>query len=622
MRFGMIAAAALLAVDPWGWDRFGPLRWALLSTLCFAAIAISLGSGDVRLRPLPRWAVLGWVITLAGLALSTALSEDLWHSLIGTPDRHLGLAAWVMFAGLFATASIYPKTASPIVLRATTIATSLGGVYTLLEVGQVGSFASDFAGDRAGGTFGQPAFLGAAMVLAVPLCAAVAVDKVAPLAWRVAGVLGSILGASALALSQSRAAWVGIAVATISLVVRRRTWILGVMGLLFIVGLLATTSLGDRAATLTEFDTGVVVGRLDEWQVGVDALFESPTRGVLGYGPEGYRTVFGAHVDERYVIQHGRDVITDRAHLGLLDTSLSGGLVTGAGMVLLQLGLLVTAMQRLRADDPTDAALGVAVIGYVTQQFFLFPLAELDPVFWVLAGLLVARRPQRGELRPPLFTSVSGAKEATMLVAGFFAAVCAVAGLSDVAADHAVNGVIDAPDGNVALAAADIARNRRPDSIRYDFIAARAAAGPGTLDGYREALLRLEAGLATSPRDPAFLAERGIVLLEIARRDGSEEALNAALDSLEDLDTSDPNNPATELTHGIALALAGRSDAAIAELEHAARLDPVAIEPHLNLAVVHFERGDLSAGARALDEVDARAPSNAQAQTLRREFLS
>lgn len=624
-RFGILIAAAMLAVDPWGWDRFGPFRWALISTLGFAAIAISLGSGDARLRPLPRWAVLGWVVTIAGLALSTALSNDLWHALIGTPDRHLGLATWLLFVGLFATASLYPNTAITAVLRAAALSGSLAGLWAILEARGVSPFDSSFANDRVGGPFGQPAFLGASMVLIVPLSVALLVDRGHRWAWRAAGATGSALGLTTLALAESRAAWVGAAVAAVALVLRRRSWIVGFAGVAVVASLLFTTSLGDRAATLTDFDDGVVAGRIDEWQVGIQALTTSPTFGVLGYGPEGYRTVFGEYVDEEYVIEHGRDVITDRAHSGLLDTSLAGGLLAGLGMALLQLGLAVTSVQRLRSDDPSDIALGVAVFAYLVQQLFLFPLAELDPVLWILAGILVARRPQRRVQRPPLFTSVSGGKRSAMLAAGFVAAVSAIAGLSDIAADHAVVDVeriqLEGLESQSAVDAADSARSRRPDSIRYDFIAGRAAQD-GSLGGFEQALERLDDGLSISPNDPALLAERGIVLLEIARRSDDSRTLQNALTALEALDETDPNNPATELTHGIALALDGQSEESISELEHAAFLDPGATEPWLNLAVVHFDAGNTVAATHALDRVDELAPSNAQAQALRREFLS
>lgn len=621
-RFGLVVAAALLAVDPWGWDRFGPLRWALLSTIGFAAIAISLGAGDARLRPLPRWSVLGWILTIVGLTVSTALSNDRLHALIGTPDRHLGLATWILFGGLFATASLYPKTAVHGVIRATAVATSLSGLWAVLEWRGAGPFDSSFADDRVGGPLGQPAFLGAAMTLGVPICAAAATRR-SPRLWRLLAAAGTVLGTFALVVSESRAAWIAAVFAGSLVVVRRRLWLVGFVATIALVSLAVMTDVGDRALTLTEVDTGVVAGRLDEWAVGSRALIDTSTFGVFGHGPEGYRTVFGVHVDEEYVIRHGREVITDRAHNGLLDTSLAGGLVAGIGMVLLQVGLGVTALQRMRADDPIDVGLAAAVGAYLVQQFFLFPLAELDPVLWIFAGLLVARRPHGPSHPPPLFSSVSSAKRAAMLAAGLVAAVSGIAGLSDVAADRAIDDVADAGETDVqALAAADTARDRRPDSIRYDFIAARVAARTGTLDGFRNALERLDHGLSTSPRDPALLEERGIILLEIARRDPDRSSLDEALTALEALDEADPRNPATELTHGIALALAGRPDEAIAELEHAARLSPGAVEPVLNLALVHFEGGDTEAGRAALDEVDRIAPGNATAQSLRREFLS
>jgi len=88
---------------------------------------------------------------------------------------------------------------------------------------------------------------------------------------------------------------------------------------------------------------------------------------------------------------------------------------------------------------------------------------------------------------------------------------------------------------------------------------------PGTLEGFEVSLERLEAGLKTSPTDPMFLEEQALVLLEIARRTSDPADLSLALDALELLDASDPNNPRTELAHGIALALDGRATSGISE---------------------------------------------------------
>ena len=50
---------------------------------------------------------------------------------------------------------------------------------------------------------------------------------------------------------------------------------------------------------------------------------------MLGVGPEGYRVVFPQVVDAAYVRSYGVAVYPDRAHNGLLDVTLDGGVVAG-----------------------------------------------------------------------------------------------------------------------------------------------------------------------------------------------------------------------------------------------------------------------------------------------------
>ncbi len=622
MRFGVIIAAVFLAVDPFGWDQVGPLRFGLISAIGFATIAASLGAGDARPQPLPRWAVLGWTITLSGLVVSTAMSSDRWHALIGTPDRHFGLATWFLLVGLFAVASIYPNSIVPFVVNATIVGAMGTGIWSILEVLDVGFFASSFAGDRVGGTFRQPAYLGAAMLLAAPMCVGAAVDATRSLAARSIAGASSVLAILALGLSQSRGAWLAAIVVSVAVVTKRRMLRVGALAVVAVALLAAFTPVGARLSTLTDIETGVVAGRIDEWQVGARALTDTPTFGVTGHGPEGYRLVFGAHVDDDYVIEHGRDVITDRAHNALLDTALAGGLVSLAGILLLYGGLAVTAFQRLKADDVIDVALAAAVLGALVQQLVLFPLAELDPAMWIMAGLLVTRRPSRELYRPPLFRYVSQGRRLAMLGAGFLAAMSAIAGLSDVAADHAIANAVEA-DATSPLVSADQARARRPDSVRYDFIAGRIASNSADLAGFLAARDRLEDGLSISPNDPALRIEYATALLEIARRSQDEADLAAAHDELADLaTTAEPRHPDVLMRYGIAAALRGDAQTAIDVLGRAAKLSPTNVDPLVNLATVHLEEGDLARGEAVLDQIDVLAPANARAEQLRRDFFS
>jgi len=209
-----------------------------------------------------------------------------------------------------------------------------------------------------------------------------------------------------------------------------------------------------------------------------------------------------------------------------------------------------------------------------------------------------------------------------MLAAGLLAAVSAIAGLTNVVADHRIAAATSETDRDTALAHADAARDLRPDSIRYDLIAARIAREPASIEAMQGALQRLDDGLNSAPNDPALLIERAGILLDIARSTESADDLLQALRALEDRDRTDPNNPLTQQWYGIALAIADKTAEAIVALNHAVLLAPDSIEPLINLAVVQLEDGDLVAGGGTLDRAQRLAPGNATISALRRQFLS
>jgi hypothetical protein len=261
----------------------------------------------------------------------------------------------------------------------------------------------------------------------------------------------------------------------------------------------AVTPLGSRAWSLTDVSDGVVAGRIDEWQVGSRALFASTAGGIIGVGPETYRVVFPDHVDAQYLADYGDDVITDRAHNSFLDTALAGGIPAGIGLMIVHAAVVAVAIDRLRRGRPSDVALGVAAIAYVVQQLFFFPVIEVDPAFWILAGLLW--RHEESLTVPQPFQRVSGG-----LLVGL-TGLALIGGVLDVVADQRVSAAIDA-DVGTAIEHVEDARALRPDSIRYDFISARLHTRLGTVIGLSRALERIEDGLSVSPEDPALLRER------------------------------------------------------------------------------------------------------------------
>lgn len=618
-------------MDPWGWDQFGPLHWALLSVVCLAVIASTLASSSATLIE-PRL-LIGWSVLLGALTISSALSDDRWHAVVGTPDRHLGLVTWLLFFGLFVSSLLWfsrtddrGDSAQPPSTDALLVATAgslvVVALYGLLELRGVGGFASEFAGGRIGGTFGQPAYLGAAAVLALPLAGALAAGSGYSTWQRALGALASLGGVVMLAASQSRGAWVGFVIAILTALVinRRRLATLPptVRNAMFgsiaaaIIGVVALPSLRRWAWSLTDLD-GVIAGRTDEWQVGLRTISSAGRLGgFVGLGPEAYRTRFGEFVDEQYVIDYGRLVFTDRAHNTLVDTALAAGWIGLIAYLLVIAVVLGACLRLLRGDTALDIGIAIAALAYFFQQLFLFPLAELDPLFWVVAGLAVARANRSTDPNPWALTIPKIAFDAGAVAAGALALVALVAGGLDVMADRQVAKAVLEPSYTKALDLADSARNLRPDSIRYDFIASRIAQRE-LPDGFERALVRLDDGLTISPTDPALLVEQASLQLELARfltTDESDDRLAAALESLEHLDIVDPNNPRTQGEYGIALALAGSEAESIARLERAVALLPEKTEPLINLAEVQDRAGQRAEACDSLRAAAALSPAD------------
>lgn len=612
----VLGLAAPAALWPIGWDRFGPIRWLLVPTAGFALIAVVVGRVGLRWPAgsdrLGRAAVGAWAALLAWGLVASTLGVDPLHAWIGTPDRRFGWLLWLLCGALFLVGRWLGPAAIAALVKAMAVGALALGLHAVAQwaglVDDGGLGGGGFDGGRIGGLLGQPAYLGAAAALVVPVAAGLALDRVATPRWRLVGAAGAVLGVAALLLSQSRAAWLGsaVALAVVTLVWLRRSapgdttarW--GPVAALAggAVLLVATVPVLRGRIVDAAGDGGVVEGRLAEWRVGLRALGDSP---LVGYGPEGYRTVFGAQVDADYVRDWGREVITDRAHNGLLDTGLAFGLpgLVLAAAVLVVVGVAAIRVLALGADDdrpvgsPALGGAATAVIAYGVGQQFLFPLAELDPLFWLLAGIVTAAaaRPSLDRARgPALAGSVVGG-----LAAGL-AVVAGLAGLADLVADldvdRATDGdpgaIAEGPDGGEGAGPEiDRALSLRPDSIRYHFIASRLASQHGDL---ALALVRVDQGLDRSPTDPALRGERAALLLELARSTdepaGRAEALALAVDELTDLVADDPLHPRHLQRLGVALALSGQLEEARANLERAVSLAPGDPDAATNLQLV------------------------------------
>jgi O-antigen ligase len=534
----LVAAAGALAPD--GLRPFTTLRWAVVG------VAAALAAASARGRP-PRAFVLVGGGFLAWVAVATALAVEPVTALVGHPRRHLGLAGWVVCALAFlAGTGLRRADVTRWLARAAVVAAGVTGVGALTDLAGWDPAGVSFAGGRIGGLLGQPTYLAALALLLGPVAAAVACDPGAGRGWRPAAVAATAGCGVALAASQTRGAWVALAVAFAFFVRIRLSWGGFRTKKVWAVVVLATALLltvghaGARVTSALDGTDGGLGARADEWALAARAIADRP---VTGAGPEGYRIVAPAYIDEAYTRRHGREEVVDRAHSAPLDVAAAAGLLA-AGLYVALLALVVARCARAvrRPAHPVVTGMAVSLVAWVVQQLVAFPIAEVDPVAWLLAGGLVVAtgRGQRSDAAsaPPAWP--------TRVVAGACAALLAAGGVLAVAADRHLGRAEGLAAGGrdvAALAAADRATGLWPHDIDAWYVAARVAAGQPGLLRLDAGIERVQEGRERFPRDPALRDLEEALLVERALRSGLPEDRRAAEAASRAAIAADPSHP-------------------------------------------------------------------------------
>ncbi|HEY7072166.1 MAG TPA: O-antigen ligase family protein [Acidimicrobiales bacterium] len=573
----VLVLAVAAAMDPWGLRPFTTVRWAIVGVAAAAAAA------STRWR-VPKRLLAAWLALLGLLALATVLALDPLIALLGHPRRHLGLLGWLVSALAFAAGTGIPaEGVRRVVARAGVVAGLVTGASVLADLAGWDPAGTSFAGGRAGGLLGQPAYLGAVAVLLGPLALGVALDAEQGRRWQAAAWVAAAGAALAALASQTRGAWVGLAVAAVVAwpwlrQAMSRSWLrraagahraaVAAAGAVVLVGLVVVGPVGTRGADLLDPGQAGGRGRVDEWALAAHVIADRPA---LGAGPEGYRIAAPAHIDPGYARRHGRDEVVDRAHDGPLDLAAAAGIPAA----LLYAGLLAAvaiACGRVvrRAPDPVAAGAAVGVVAWIVQQLVGFPIAEVDPLAWLLAGAVLVVAGSGAAAAP-------GAERWWEKVGRALAAVLAVAlvplGVTAVMADRSLEQAVDGAD----TAAADRATRLRPDDIDAWYVAAQVAASGPSLLAVDAGLDRVEAGRGHSPHDPALADLEEGLLAERALRSGLDEDLAAAEAAARARIAADPAGPDHYRRLAQVLEAEGRTAEAAEAGARARDLDPDAV---------------------------------------------
>lgn len=573
----VFAAAVLCAADPTRTVVATPVSWLVVTA--GAAVVVGLAAWQRTFVVPARWVGITYLAFLAWLALAAAGGEDGRFAWLGIPQRHAGWLLWLLCGALFVSGVRWRAVVDGLVVA--------GLIWLpLLVADAFGHPWVDAGTQRLTGPFGSAAYLGAAGCLVAPAALGVALDDGRRVAWRRAAAVAAASAFFGAVGSGSRAAWLALVLvaAVAAWRARRDPRLPKIAAAAAAVGVCAAllTPVGARLASSTDADAAGGASRLDEWRIGAVTLAGHP---LLGAGPEGYRIVVHEGIDAAYEREHGRAVQPDRAHNGLLDLALAGGVPAAILYASFVTAAAVAVRRRTRGRRWSPALAGAiaAIVAYLLQQQLLFPLAELEPVLFLLAGGVVCSG--RPALRMPRAASLAGAAAAAVL------AVAAIWwGVRDVAAWHAADAAAAAIDrGDLAAAQGHSldALGWRSDEVWLHLLAARSAPTA------EAALADVDAALALSPGDPIALQRRQELLVTLDPATAFEE--------LHDLVAADPHNAALQLLYGTAAIRTGDEQIAEQAWLRALDLAPGSPGPRQNLITLYRHQGR-DADADALEE--------------------
>lgn len=393
-RWGLALAVVgvLLAASPSVASYYAPPKLVVLALGAAWAWACILRRPDASFRPdtpldLPL-AALGLV-----LLLSTLASEDPAVSVLGSYAMHaygllpLGLCAALFYGTVCSGQSLQPAASMRFCLWAG-LASAFYGLLQKAGVEMIWGLPSALAYGRISALQGNPTFLGSCLLMLLPVALHFALDRKGSdrsLGWTALALLST-----AVALTLSRAAWLGAAAGcTAYLVWTGRTKARGLImaAVLLACGLVVVA----KFRPVAQSDSM----RLRLWESGLRIFTQDPW---LGSGPDTFQSALGRAMTDGYLRTHGRNVSQNNAHNDLLQVLTTTGL---AGL-LAYLGVLLGAARAARQalNDPARrdaaAALAGALLGlFIQAKFNAAPLASLA-LAGLFAGLLA--RPGKAPL--------------------------------------------------------------------------------------------------------------------------------------------------------------------------------------------------------------------------------
>jgi putative inorganic carbon (HCO3(-)) transporter len=427
VAFGFLVVGVILMpliFWPWSTDVFvGPkydaLRVVTAAGAITAAFWLALG------RPHLRWRLSDTAVVLL-LALNLVAywsSVDRPTSLQGETMLQNGLVTIFAFAGAYAIARVTVRTLHRLraLYAAVALAASTAAVYGLIQLVRFDPIWSDLPLGRVFSSIGQPNWLAAYLVLAIPLTVAWTISADRGPA-RLAGFGAVTVQASVLVATLSRSGYAGIMVAGIvggAVALRRgllsatyRRTFVATSAVLVTSVALAFVSMDDgmsgnppesvarRAASAVDLGSFESQQYMALWKVGLAIAVDHP---LTGTGQGTYAIVFPQYRDtvlDRAMAEHLSRFRPESAHNVYLSTAAAAGFPALVAYVALIVGAVVAVFPLIwpgRRESILLVGLVAALAGHAVTDWFMTVDLSGGWLFWALigAGLAFADDPER-----------------------------------------------------------------------------------------------------------------------------------------------------------------------------------------------------------------------------------
>lgn len=643
MLAGVLAATCLvpLAVDPFGYNPFGPVKTFVLCVACTVILAgLALAPDLVTVAwPMVRLSLpaklFGAFLTLT--LVSMLVSIEPLQSLVGSYPEYQGVLALIAYlvvaSGALALLADDAEgffTSLGRALVATVLAVCFLAVLQRIGLDPI-HYRWGVNLPRARSTLGNASNLGLYLVLAMPtLVERIRRERVR--VWRYAAAGSVVLGVVVLVWTSSRGAWLGLAAAaTAWLVLEAVRWsprirvrvavaALGV-AIIFVAAVgLAAPDVFARVASSADLSGGSERWRLSVWDSSMRAAFDRP---VLGWGPNSLRFVYPLYRNADLAEDASDAQIVADAHNVFVNTAVERGLPASIALAAWLGALLLAAWRRRDAGNGSlalVAATSSLVAGLVALQFHFLTL-DTGPLFFCVAGIVMfatSASAHTAGMRVSVASGKAGRRGPIGRGPVVSVALWAAAGIALTAS--VLGGALIAADRAIGRGMA-LAESGAPwTEVAAPFRAARRYAPWEPAAPWAEG--RAAVGLLQRRTDEAALAE-GRVALEVASKrlrhetrleaDHADLVLAAglamreeglfaeALDRYDTLISKDPNNGVLWIGRGSALAGLGRWQEAVTAYERGTGLAQRSIPGWLNLAVA-YEQSGRDADARSARE--------------------